>query len=235
MAKKKPDQLRHLVTLRKTLKQKNLMERCVSDILKNSLLSTRNRSLLFLHQIIIDSKKGKTVLKTQFLALTALTVAVSVYAENVEIYLVDMLDNIQDGYCLDIAKGRGDAANPDDGLQAHTCYSPSGEVLVDQAFDPNQFANGVLYMPEFDVCMQATDASMGGAIELADCNQSQAQRWVFNGEGTITPALASNICLTASGETTTGRSSENQMIALSFEMCSESLSATQTWSNRTAQ
>ncbi len=156
------------------------------------------------------------------------------HAENVEVYVVDMLDNIQNGYCIDIAKGRGADADPEDGLQAHTCYSPSGEVLVDQAFDPDQFEHGVLYMPEFDVCVQAPATDAGASIELASCDGSDAQNWAFDGEGTITPTSAPEMCVTLAGETRTGRSAENQMIALTLEACSSDLTATQTWSNRTA-
>lgn len=76
------------------------------------------------------------MLKPTVAFFAALMAAGTANAENVEIYVVDMLDNIQNGYCIDIAKGRGADANPENGLQAHTCYSPSGEVLVDQAFDP---------------------------------------------------------------------------------------------------
>lgn len=168
---------------------------------------------------------------TVFAAMMAANVA---YAENVEVYVVDILDNIQNGYCLDIAKGRGAEANPDDGLQAHTCYSPSGEVLVDQAFDPDQFADGVLYMPEFEVCVQAPSTEAGASVELAACDGSAAQSWIFDGEGTIAPASAPETCLTLTGETRTGRSDENQMIALTLETCSADLAATQTWANRTA-
>lgn len=155
-------------------------------------------------------------------------------AGNVEIYVVDILDNIQNGYCIDIAKGRGADANPDDGLQAHTCYSPSGEVLVDQAFDPSQFAAGILYMPEFDVCVQAPSTDAGSSVELASCDGSDGQNWVFDGEGTIEPTSAPNMCLTLTGETSTGRSDENQMVALTLEICSSDLTATQTWATRTA-
>ncbi|KPA21762.1 Ricin-type beta-trefoil lectin domain protein [Shimia sp. SK013] len=168
---------------------------------------------------------------TVFVALMA---ANGAYAENVEVYVVDMLDNIQNGYCLDIAKGRGADANPDDGMQAHTCYSPLGEVLVDQAFDPDQFADGVLYMPEFDVCVQAPSTDTGASVELAACDGSDAQSWAFDGEGTITPASAPEMCLTLIGETRTGRSDENQMIALKLATCSSDLTPTQTWANRTA-
>ncbi len=168
-------------------------------------------------------------------AFSILAIATPALAENVEIYVVDMLDNIQSGYCIDIAKGRGADANPDDGLQAHTCYSPSGEVLVDQAFDPDQFADGVLYMPEFDVCIQAPSTEIGASVELAACDSSASQSWVFDGEGTIIPASAPDTCLTLTGETSTGRSDENQMIAMTLQACSDDLAAYQTWSNRAAE
>ena len=159
----------------------------------------------------------------------------SAQAQNVEIYVVDMLDNIQNGYCIDIARGRGADANPENGLQAHTCNSPSGEVLVDQAFDPDQFVDGVLYMPDFDVCMQAPSTEAGASAELATCDGSVAQSWVFDGEGTIAPASAPEMCLTLTGETRTGRSDENQMIAMTLQPCSDEQAAHQTWSNRTAE
>ncbi len=60
-------------------------------------------------------------LKSVPAALSILFFSSPAFAANVEIYLVDMLDNIQNGYCIDIAKGRGANANPEDGLQAHTC------------------------------------------------------------------------------------------------------------------
>lgn len=164
-----------------------------------------------------------------------LVISGAAYAENVEIYVTDLLDNIQNGYCLDIAKGRGENANPDDGLQAHTCYSPSGEVLVDQAFDPDKFAEGVLYMPEFDVCVQVVSAEVGSTIELATCDGSDAQKWVFSGEGTIAPTTAPEICVTLATETRTGRSDKNQMKALDLQACSTDLAALQTWANRTAE
>lgn len=158
----------------------------------------------------------------------------SVYADNVEVYVTDLLDNIQNGYCLDIAKGKGTSANPDDGLQAHTCYSPLGEVLVDQAFDPEKFAEGILYMPEFDVCVQALSTNVGDTIELATCDGSTAQSWIFDGEGTIAPAAAPEVCVTLANETRTGRSDENQMKALDLQTCSNDLAPLQTWANRTA-
>jgi len=169
------------------------------------------------------------------LIFAALLISGTAAADNVEVYVTDLLDNIQNGYCLDIAKGKGAQANPDDGLQAHTCYSPLGEILVDQAFDSEKFAEGVLYMPEFDVCVQAVSTEAGATVELASCDGSEAQSWVFGGEGTIAPAAAPELCVTLAEETKTGRSDENQMKALSLESCSTDLAALQTWANRTLE
>lgn len=154
------------------------------------------------------------------------------FAENVEIYLTDILDNVQNGYCLDIARAQGDQANPDDGLQGHTCYSPSGQLGVDQTFDSDQFADGVLYMPEFDVCAQIASTAAGSSVDLASCDGTDAQSFVFSGEGTIVPATATDMCLTLAEETRTGRSDANQIKVLSLEACGDASSAYQTWSVR---
>lgn len=175
------------------------------------------------------------MVKIQIGLLTAMLVSGTAMADNVELYVTDLLDNIQNGYCLDIAKGKGASANPDDGMQAHTCYSPLGEVLVDQAFDPDKFAEGILYMPEFDVCVQAASTEAGSTVELKSCDGSDAQKWVFSGEGTIAPMAAPELCLTLAEETKTGRSDENQMKALSFEPCSDDMVGYQVWANRTAE
>ena len=175
------------------------------------------------------------MLKNAIRTAIAILMTGAAQAYTVEVYVTDMLDNIQSGYCLDIAKGQGASANPDDGLQAHTCYSPSGEVFVDQAFDSRQFADGVLFMPEFDVCVQAPSTDAGASVELATCDGSDAQSWSFDGEGTIAPASAPEMCLTLAEETRTGRSAENQMKALSLESCSDEAAASQTWAYRSAE
>lgn len=155
-------------------------------------------------------------------------------AETAEIYLVDMLDNIQNGYCIDIAGGQGAQADPAGGLQGHTCYSPSGEIFVDQGFSSERFADGVFHMPTFDVCMQATRTDAGAKLELAACEGSEAQRFAFPGKGTITPASAPDMCLTLGEATRFGRSDTNQIKELTLEACTDDLAAYQTWSSRTA-
>ncbi|SFR42518.1 Ricin-type beta-trefoil lectin domain-containing protein [Yoonia tamlensis] len=167
-------------------------------------------------------------------SLLALTCAASTaQAEAVEIYLLDMLDNTQAGYCIDIAKGREEAANPDDGLQGHTCYSPGGALGYDQTFETEKFAQGLLYMTNFDVCatLDATDA--GSALSLAACDGRAAQEFTFEGTGTIVPASAAEMCVTVGADTVSGRSDANQIKVLTIEPCSDELAAYQTWGVRT--
>ena len=167
--------------------------------------------------------------------LGALLTVGAAQAENVEIYLLDMLDNTQNGYCVDIAKGREEAANPDDGLQGHTCYSPGGALGFDQTFDTEKFADGVLYMVNFDVCTEISSSDAGSALALAACDGSDAQSFVFSGEGTIVPASAPEMCVTLAEDTRSGRSDANQIKVMSLEACDDSLAAYQTWSVRTAE
>ncbi|WP_299932947.1 ricin-type beta-trefoil lectin domain protein [uncultured Pelagimonas sp.] len=153
-------------------------------------------------------------------------------AEPVEIYLTDALDNIQNGYCLDIGGAKGRDANPEKGLQGHTCYSALGALGVDQIFETDKFADGILYMPEFDVCAEVASVAAGTSIDLSACNGSEAQSFVFSGEGAITPASATDMCLTVAEATRFGRSKENQIKNLSLEPCDDAQAAYQNWATR---
>lgn len=157
------------------------------------------------------------------------------WAENVEIYATDLLDNVQNGYCLDIAGGQGPQADPANGLQGHTCYSPSGELFVDQTFASERFGETVLYMPEFDVCATTASMDAGAALGLAACDGSDAQAFSFSGEGTITLASAPEMCVTLGQDTRTGRSPTNQIKTLTLEACGDERAAYQSWANRTAE
>ncbi|AKS47249.1 Ricin-type beta-trefoil lectin domain-containing protein [Octadecabacter temperatus] len=107
--------------------------------------------------------------------------------------------------------------------------------MVDQGFDTDRFADGQLYMPEFDVCAEISSTEAGTTVDLAECNDDSMQSIVFSGEGTITPASATDMCLTLADDTRTGRSDTNQIKVLSLETCSEDRAANQTWGNRTVE
>lgn len=164
---------------------------------------------------------------------TLLSAASVTQAEEVEITLADELDGIKSGYCLDIARGQKENADPANGLQAHTCYSHEGELSVDQIFDTEKLTDNVLYMPKFDVCATLTDLDVGAGVGLSACDDSEEQQFVMADNGTITPAANTELCLTASGETTTGRSKTNLMRSLSLQPCSDDSSALQAWRTRT--
>jgi hypothetical protein len=154
------------------------------------------------------------------------------HANPVEIYLTDILDNTQAGYCIDISGGKGADADPANGLQGHTCYSPLGQLLVDQIFDTDRFSEGTLYMTEFDVCAQMTGFDAGATVDLATCDGNKAQSFAFTGEGTITPTSAPEMCLTVGAETRSGRSDTNQIKTLSLQPCDADMAAYQTWATR---
>ena len=67
---------------------------------------------------------------------------------------------------------------------------------MDQAFDADKFAEGVLYMPEFNLCAKVSSVDAGPSIDLAEGDGSDAQSFVFSSEGTIAPALATEMCFT---------------------------------------
>jgi hypothetical protein len=174
--------------------------------------------------------KSKIIIFVTFTSLSVLPVQ----AENVEIYLTDLIDNVQNGYCLDIARAQGNQANPDDGLQGHTCYSPSGALGVDQIFDSSRLVDGQLYMPEFDVCASVSEGVAGTSVDLGTCDGSPQQAFVFSGEGKITLETATDMCLTVAKDTRTGRSDANQIKVLSVEACEEANAAYQEWGIRSS-
>lgn len=169
-------------------------------------------------------------------AVVALSFASMAQAEHVEIALEDALDGNLSGYCLDIAGAPGANANPANGLQAHTCYSYRGALEVDQIFDTDRLAEGVLYMPEFDVCATLSAVETGATVGLAACDGSTAQNITLTENGQLSPAGDATLCLTAGEETRMGRggTSPHQIKALTVETCSAENAPYQTWYPRTS-
>jgi hypothetical protein len=77
----------------------------------------------------------------------------------VEIMLIDTLDEPR-GFCIDVP-GYKHKANPERGLQAHSCYSYQGSIAVDQAFDDSAIKRSEFRLPWFDLCMTATSLTPG--------------------------------------------------------------------------
>lgn len=170
------------------------------------------------------------------LALIPLVLASAALADPVEIALFDRLDGDLAGYCLDIS-GAKEQANVEGGLQAHTCYSYQGASGIDQIFDADRFADGVLYMPEFDVCATVTATAAEAKLGLSACDGSAAQQIALTPEGKLTPAGAPDMCFTAGEDTRKGRggTSPHQIKSLTLQTCSDDLAAYQTWHAVSAQ
>ncbi len=148
---------------------------------------------------------------------------------NVEIMLSDKLDGILSEYCLDIAGGNQDV-DPDNGLQAHTCYSYKGNLGTDQVFDAGAFKSNSLSMPIYNVCVFLPSLESGASVELSDCDTATAIS--FSGTGTIRPVDAPDLCFTASQDSRMGKWSQHQIRDLTLETCDESKAVYQNWESR---
>jgi len=155
--------------------------------------------------------------------------------EYYEIYLLEQL-NENRGYCIDI-KGSKLNADPDNGLQAHTCYSYQGEVSVDQGFDNVKIDEDEFYMPFFDVCMEAENTSASSTLNLNGCNKNEKQKFKFNNKAEIVLNDNNNLCLTVSENSREGGGGTPTHLIrdLILDNCSTDISTRQRWGLRKAQ
>lgn len=160
------------------------------------------------------------------------TAVTTTSGESVEINLIDELDGIINGYCLDIAGGN-ENVDPSNGLQVHTCYSYEGDLGTDQIFATAEFTNDALYMPVYDVCAEVASVAAGATVGLNACNGSELQTLSFDDDGTLRPTADTSLCFTAGSESRTGRSGDHQIRDLSLEACADDLASLQQWSFRT--
>ena len=152
-----------------------------------------------------------------------------------EIYLLEQL-NENRGYCIDI-KGSKLNADPDNGLQALTCYSYQGEVSVDQGFDNVKIDEDEFYMPFFDVCMEAENTSASSTLKLRGCNKNEKQKFKFNNNAEIVLNDNTNLSLTVSENSREGGGGTPTHLIrdLTLDICSTDISSRQKWGLRKAQ
>ena len=160
--------------------------------------------------------------------------AVSTISGDVEVYLIDALDD-ENNYCIDISGGQADQVDGTEDLQAHTCYSYTGEIAADQVFSVEEIEAGTLFMTMFDVCAEAASAGAGAAIGLSPCDESnELQAFAANGSDQITISLAADetLCVTAATDSRAGGSDIHNIRELTLETCSDDSAAYQTWGFR---
>lgn len=157
--------------------------------------------------------------------------AVQAAEKLVEIKLVDTIDEDR-GYCLDIAGGKGENAPLDKGLQAHTCYDYTGDLLVDQSFDTELMKQGEFKIPYFDVCMTASSVAADSSIVLASCESNDSQKFTLQENGNLVAQAKPELCVTVSAtEKKNGRGATpvHVMRPLSLQACSTDNKTYQTW------
>jgi hypothetical protein len=153
--------------------------------------------------------------------------------DTVEVYLLDQLDDYR-GYCIDI-KGYKSKAKINKELQVHTCYSYEGKIAVDQGFSALKLTKNKLFLPAFDVCMEAVSAVVSSNIRLSHCRDEKFQEFKWDEKGRIHLISNLKLCLTvAQGESKKGGGGSpiHLMRNLTLELCSDTLNHFQIWDVR---
>lgn len=148
-----------------------------------------------------------------------------------EVMLSSPLDDSR-GYCLDIAGGKGTNAPVERGLQAHTCYNYTGEILEDQGFEAALISVGSFKISYFDVCMSASSMEAGASLNLEECKASDNQSFSLKDNGQISPNSNPSLCITVDSENKRegrGGSPVHVMRPVSLQLCDNSESDYQHW------
>ena len=126
----------------------------------------------------------------------------SAKADATLIQLVDALDE-PEFYCVDVP-GFGASLNLRSALTAHTC-KPGAD---DEIFAANQLGPGNLFMPAYDLCMEADGTDTLAQLYLRACSDSAMQRFDLDSYGSLILSGA-GLCMAVSpgdGEPTGGPS-----------------------------
>lgn len=135
------------------------------------------------------------------------------------------------GLCLDIP-GHGDRVDVTRHLVVHTCKRDIWNL--DERFSAAAFEDGILQMPEYDLCVAARDPQAGVTVGLESCDGTPAQRWVF-AEKELRPAANTALCLTIGPEpsalTPGGQRLPSRHVArsLGLQGCSDAAADRQRW------
>ena len=139
------------------------------------------------------------------------------------VQLVDPLDE-PDYYCVDVP-GFGSSLDLGAALTAHTCKPGAN----DEMFAVDQPEPGKLYMPAYDLCMEAGGTEAPAQLFLRVCYEGAPQQFDFDSGGTL--ALSgTGLCLAVSpeeGEPTGGPSHLRRDLLL--VACEDTEPALKTW------
>ena len=105
-------------------------------------------------------------------------------------------------YCLDIPNNDMNPLGIE--MFLHTCKE--GIRHRDAIFSAARTEESEIFMPDYDLCLEATSVEPGSTVRLANCTGDVTQEWDFS-DATIKPVANIDLCLTVSpdaGELTGG-------------------------------
>ena len=109
------------------------------------------------------------------------------------VQLVDALDE-PDYYCVDVP-GFGRSLNLQAALMAHTC-KPGAD---DEMFAINRPGAGNLYMPAYDLCIEADRTGSPVQLYLRECTGSTLQQFELDSDGGLV-LVGTGMCMAVSPE-----------------------------------
>jgi len=112
--------------------------------------------------------------------------------------LTTQLDEAR-GYCFDLS-GFDENINWDRRLQAHTCKQNRSHG--DQIIESSRISatGGNLYMPVYDICLEARADTPGSDLLLKHCDNNVLQQWQLNGEGFLQLVSNPEMCITVGSD-----------------------------------
>ena len=134
-------------------------------------------------------------------------------------------------HCIDIP-GHRDRVRTTAALVVHTCKE--GIWNLDGQFDPASVKKGMLRMPEYELCVAASEAKDGAKLTLKKCDGAALQNWRFDNYRLSLKAHP-DMCITIGPEpsrlTRGGRRLPSRHMARSVALaaCSEDALERQLW------
>ncbi len=138
------------------------------------------------HQISVEGGSSRSLTVTESPAISQDVVTPEVFLR-----LIAPLDEVR-GYCLDIP-GHLAGVRIERPLQVHTCKH--GIWNQDGRFDMVALGDGVLRMPNYELCLQAENSSIGAPLLLTECRPGKLQTWTLQDSGEIVLAAFPQLCI----------------------------------------
>ena len=141
---------------------------------------------------------SKTLFTLFLCPLLLVSLSTSASADPMFARLSNNLDE-ERGYCFDLS-GFDASINWDRRVQAHTCKQNRSHG--DQIIESNRISadGGSLYMPVYDICLEARDALPGSDLLLKHCDGNPLQQWQHSKNGQLQLVNNPEVCITVGSD-----------------------------------